>query len=148
MRKLIALLVIGFQFQVGFSQITEVENLIVQDTISAPIPVIVYASYKGGINNFYNYVSNNFNYNNLKKSDVTEEFKNRDIMTIYVQFSINEEGKPADFKPINLTEENTFYTETVRVISSSKWKPATKNGVVFKQEFLIPIQAYIRDFIE
>lgn len=133
--------------KLGYSQVTDVQKLIVQDSI-IPIPVIVDASYKGGINNFYNYVSTNFNYNNLKKIDVTDEFKKRDIMTIYVEFSINEEGKPVDFKPVNTTTENTFYKETIRVIGSTKWKPATKDGIVFKQEFRIPIQAYIRDFIE
>lgn len=147
MRKSISLIIFICLCKLGYSQVTDVQNLMVQDSI-IPIPVIVDASYKGGINNFYNYVSTNFNYNNLKKSDVTEEFKNRDIMTIYVQFAINEEGKPVDFKPVNLTEDNTFYTETVRVISSSKWKPATKDGMVFKQEFRIPIQAYVRDFVE
>lgn len=148
MRRLIFLFILGFQLQFGHSQVTKVENSIVQDSVAVHIPVIIDASYKGGINNFYNYVSNNFNYNNLKKTDVTEEFKKRDIMTIYVQFSINEEGKPVDFSPLNTTAENTFYTETVRVIGSTKWKPATKDGVVFKQEFKIPIQAYIRDFID
>lgn len=148
MKRLIALLFIGFQFQFGFSQITDVENLIVKDSVEVHVPVIVDASYKGGINNFYNYVSTNFNYNNLKKTDVTEEFKNRDIMTIYLSFSIDVEGKPVDFSPLNTTAENTFYTETVRVISSTKWNPATKDGTLFKQEFRIPIQAYIRDFID
>ncbi|WP_177762046.1 hypothetical protein [Flavobacterium sp. I3-2] len=147
MRKSICLIIFICLCKLGYSQVTDVQKLIVQDSI-IPIPVIVDASYKGGINNFYNYVSTNFNYNNLKKTDVTDEFKNRDIMTIYVEFSINEEGRPVDFKPVNTTAENTFYKETIRVIGSTKWKPATKDGIVFKQEFRIPIQAYIRDFIE
>ena len=147
MRKSISLIIFICLCKLGYSQVTDVENLIVQDSI-IPTPVIVDASYKGGINNFYNYVSTNFNYNNLKKTDVTDEFKKRDIKTIYVEFSINEEGKPVDFKPVNTTAENSFYKETIRVIGSTKWKPATKDGIVFKQEFRIPIQAYIRDFIE
>lgn len=147
MRKSISLIILICLGKLGYSQVTDVQNLIVQDSI-IPIPVIVDASYRGGINNFYNYVSTNFNYNNLKKTDVTDEFKKRDIMTIYVEFSINEEGKPVDFKPVNTSAVNTFYTETIRVIGSTKWKPATKDGIIFKQEFRIPIQAYIRDFIE
>lgn len=146
MRKSISLIILICLCKLGHSQVIDVQNLIVQDSINR-IPVIVDASYKGGINNFYNYVSTNFNYNNLRKTDVLDEFKNREVMTIYVQFYINEEGKPVDFKPINTTEENTFFTETVRVIASSKWKPAIKDGIVFKQEFRMPIQAYIRDFI-
>jgi len=144
MKQIITLALLIFQYQIGISQIILSENSV--EIIEEP--QIIDASYKGGINNFYNYVSTNFNFNNLKNSDILDEFKNRDVMMIYLEFVINEEGKPVDFKPINTAPENSFYLESVRVIESTRWKPATKDNIAIAQEFRIPIQAYIRDFQE
>lgn len=147
MKKLITSLFVGFPFFIGLSQNNQTSN-VVKDTIStieSHLPVIVNASYKGGINNFYNYIGTNYNFNNIKSEDIIEEFKGKDMMTIYLQFVINEEGKPENFRPINTSKENTFYTEAVRVISSTRWNAATENDKKIKQEFRIPIQAYIRD---
>lgn len=148
MRNLITLILVGIAFQIGFSQVKKNEHIIVNDSISNVVTIQTNASYKGGINNFYNYIGNNYNFNNVKPSDVLAEFKDRDIMTIYLQFTVNEEGKPVDFTSINTTNENTFYKEAVRVISSTRWTPAKINEVIVSEKFRIPIQAYIRDFID
>lgn len=142
MKLVITFAFLILQFQTAFSQILDDD----EEIEIVHEPVIVDASYKGGINNFYNYVGTNFNFNNLKKSDILDEYKNREVMMIYLQFTINEEGKPIEFNPINTTAENSFYIESVRVIESTRWKPATSDDVACKQEFRIPIQAYIRDF--
>lgn len=147
MRNLICLFLIFITFQHANSQIklaSENEENIESNTTDES--VIIDANYKGGINNFYNYIGTNFNYNNLKKSDVLEDYKGKDVMVIYLQFFVNEEGKPVDFTSFNTYTDNSFYLEAVRVISSTRWQPASKDGISFKQKFKIPIQAYIRDF--
>lgn len=161
MRNLITLILVILLFQSGFAQTPKTGIIVTPDSLQSKkrvetdslqsekisVPTIIDAKYKGGINSFYNYIGNNYNFNNLKSSDILDDFKNRDVMTIYIQFVINEEGKPVNFESINTTTENTFYKEAVRVISSTRWIPATKDGEVFSQKFRIPVQAYIRDFI-
>nr|WP_297309013.1 energy transducer TonB [uncultured Flavobacterium sp.] len=161
MRNLIILIFVSFLFQFVFSQTPENNKSLTSDSLhhqitiitdslhpeKSHIPVIVDAKYKGGINNFYSYVGNNYNFNNLKSSDILDDFKNKDIMIIYIQFDVNEEGKPVNFEAINTSLENTFYKEAIRVIGSTRWTPGTKDGEVFSQKFRIPVQAYIRDFI-
>lgn len=145
MKKLNLFLILLIPFFKCFAQV-ETNHSTDQNLFENHKNDIIDASYKGGINNFYTFISNNFNFNNLKKEDILSEYKEKDIMVIYIHFSINEEGKPVDFQPINTESTNSFYLEGVRVISSTKWTAATKNGKPFIQDFNIPIQAYIRDF--
>ncbi len=103
------------------------------------------AEYPGGIRAFRSYISNNFNFHNVSLTDLSESDKTKANYIIYIGFMVDEEGKPAAFKPENTSEENSFYKEAVRVVASTRWQPAIKNGIRQKQYFVIPLQIYIED---
>lgn len=111
------------------------------------IPVIpeTLAEYPGGIRAFRSYIGNNFNFHNINLSDLSENDKTKTNYIIYIGFMVDEEGKPAAFKPENTSEENSLYKEAVRVIASTRWQPAIRNGIRQKQYFVIPLQVYIED---
>lgn len=138
MIRIITLLLLIFGFQ----------KAVAQDTIQfVPEPVVKDGSYAGGdIEDLYHYVNNNFNYNNVKKEDVPERFRRRNYFIFYVVFAVSEDGKAFEFSPKEISEENSFYKEAVRVISSTSWNVATKDGVYEKQFFVIPIRANVSDF--
>lgn len=138
MIRIITLLLFIFGFQ----------KAVAQDTIQfVPEPVVKDGSYAGGdIEDLYHYVNNNFNYNNVKKEDVPERFRRRNYFIFYVVFAVSEDGKAFEFSPKEISEENSFYKEAVRVISSTSWNVATKDDVYEKQFFVIPIRANVSDF--
>jgi len=108
---------------------------------------LVDANYGGGnIEDLYYYVNNNFNYNNVKKEDVPSRARRRSYFIFYVVFAVSEDGKAFEFSPKEISEENSFYQEAVRVIASSRWNIATENGVYKKQFLVLPIRANISDF--
>ena len=138
MRIIIALFLCLFASKSSFAQ----------DTISvAPKPIIKDASYgAGGIEDLYYYVNNNFNYNNIKKEDIPTKSKKKPYFIFYVSFAISEDGKAFEFSPKEIAEENTFYKEAVRVISSARWNISTENGHYKKQFLVLPIKASLSDF--
>lgn len=119
-----------------------------QDTLAMPSkPVFTDVIYTGGTtDDLHNYINNNFNYNNVKKTDVPKTVNKQSFFVFYVSFTINEEGIPVDFSPKEISNENSFYTEAVRVIASTRWQFATENGAYKKQYVVIPIKASIGDF--
>ncbi|HLV47343.1 MAG TPA: hypothetical protein VKY32_09945 [Flavobacterium sp.] len=138
MIRIITLLLLIFGFQ----------KAVAQDTIQfVPEPVVKDGSYAGGdIEDLYHYVNNNFNYNNVKKEDVPERFRRRNYFIFYVVFAVSEDGKAFEFSPKEISEENSFYKEAVRVIASTRWNVATKDDVYEKQFLVIPIRANVSDF--
>ncbi len=138
MIRIITLLLFIFGFQ----------KAVAQDTIQfVPEPVVKDGSYAGGdIEDLYHYVNNNFNYNNVKKEDVPERFRRRNYFIFYVVFAVSEDGKAFEFSPKEISEENSFYKEAVRVIASTRWNVATKDDVYEKQFLVIPIRANVSDF--
>jgi hypothetical protein len=119
-----------------------------QDTLTIEHqPIIIDASYAGGnTEDLYYYVNNNFNYNNVKKEDIPAKAKNQPYFVFYVVFAVSEDGKAFEFSPKEISPENSFYKEAVRVIASTRWNVATKNNEYKKQFMVIPIKANIGDF--
>lgn len=157
MIRIITLLFLIFGFQKVVAQDTlqfiskDTLLYVLQDTLSLDSinrePVIVDARYAGGdIEDLYHYVNNNFNYNNVKKEDIPARSRRRNYFIFYVVFAVSEDGKSFEFSPKEISEENSFYKEAVRVISSSRWNIATEDGVYKKQFLVLPIRANVSDF--
>lgn len=149
MTRIITLILLIFGFQKVVAQDTLQINL--KDSLLVAQmefePVIKDAGYAGGdIEDLYYYVNNNFNYNNVKKEDVPQRFRRRNHFIFYVVFAVSEDGKAFEFSPKEISEENSFYKEAVRVISSSRWNIATEGGVYKKQFLVLPIRASVSDF--
>lgn len=117
----------------------------IKENLSESEDIISEASYKGGMNNFYNYFTKNFNFNNVTLEDIPKAEQKSTTYMLYLMFTINNEGKPIDFKPVNTTVENSFYKESVRVITSSRWIPAKTLSGPVKRIFTIPVRVYIED---
>lgn len=119
-----------------------------QDTLVLPYkPIVKDANYAGGnTEDLYYYVNNNFNYNNVKKEDIPVVAKKQSYFVFYVIFAVSEDGKAFEFSPKEITAENSFYKEAVRVIASTRWNVATKDNEYKKQFLVIPIKANIGDF--
>ena len=64
----------------------------------------------------------------------------------YVVFAVSEDGKAFEFSPKEISAENSFYKEAVRVIASTRWNVATKDNEYKKQFLVIPIKANLGDF--
>ena len=139
MKKIIFLVVIMFGIQ----------NINAQDTLQIEQkPIVVKdANYAGGnTEDLYYYVNNNFNYNNVKKEDIPKTAKKKPYFVFYVVFAVSEDGKAFEFSPKEISAENSFYKEAVRVIASTRWNVATKDNEYKKQFMVIPIKANIGDF--
>lgn len=119
-----------------------------QDTLVLPYkPLVKDANYAGGnTEDLYYYVNNNFNYNNVKKEDIPKTAKKKPYFVFYVVFAVSEDGKAFEFSPKEISAENSFYKEAVRVIASTRWNVATKDNEYKKQFMVIPIKANIGDF--
>ena len=110
-------------------------------------PILKDASYSaGGMEELFYYVNNNFNYNNVKKTDVPEVYKKHQYFIFYVVFAISEDGKAFEFSPKEIKEDNSFYKEAVRVIASTHWNIATEDDLYKKQFLVLPIKASLLDF--
>lgn len=125
-----------------------VSTCFAQDTLLFSFkPIVKDANYAGGnTEDLYYYINNNFNYNNVKKEDIPAKVKKQPYFIFYVIFAISEDGKAFEFSPEDISAENSFYKEAVRVIGSARWNPALFNNVYKKQFLTIPIKAVIGDF--
>ena len=123
-------------------------NTFAQDTLQiTKTPIIKDVTYAGGnTEDLYYYVNNNFNFNNVKKEDIPASARKQPYFVFYVVFAISEDGKAFDFSPKEISEENSFYKEAVRVISSTRWNTATQDEEYKKQYLVIPIKAITTDF--
>lgn len=111
------------------------------------IPVVKDANYAGGnTEDLYYYVNNNFNYNNVKKEDIPLVARKQPYFVFYVVFAVSEDGKAFEFSPKEISAENSFYKEAVRVIASTRWNVAAKDNEYKKQFLVVPIKAVISDF--
>ena len=119
-----------------------------QDTLFYSLkPVVKDAHYAGGsTEDLYYYINNNFNYNNVKKEDIPVKFKKQPYFIFYVIFAISEDGKAFEFTSEEISAENSFFKEAVRVIASTRWNPALLNNIYKKQFLVVPIKAVINDF--
>ncbi len=128
-----------------YVSLTDSLPLIANDSLS--ITNSKEASFPNGMRAFRRYIANNFNFHNVDISQL-ELDDNLSYYTIYLLFEIDEKGMPINFTPVNSTEENSVYQEAVRVVKSSRWTPATKNGVPVKQTLSLPVSIYIEDLLE
>ncbi|MBA5792186.1 hypothetical protein H1R17_04665 [Flavobacterium sp. xlx-214] len=137
MRILIVLLFLGFSINKTFAQ----------DTLHFKTkPIVKDASYSGGgMEDLYYYVNNNFNYNNVKKTDIPQTSKKQSYFIFYVVFAISEDGKAFEFSPKEIKEDNSFYKEAVRVIASVRWNPSLVGNEYKKQFLVLPIKASVNE---
>lgn len=127
--------------------VSQPDSLPLMITDSLSIPTSTEASFPNGMRAFRRYIANNFNFHNVDISQL-EFDDNLSYYTIYLLFDIDKEGRPINFKPVNSTTENSVYKEAVRVVKSSRWTPATKNGFPVKQTLSLPVSIYIEDLLE
>lgn len=119
-----------------------------QDTLALKVkPLVRDAHYAGGgMEDLYYYVNNNFNYNNVKKEDIPIHVKKQPYFIFYVIFAVSEDGKAFEFSPKEISTENSFYKEAIRVIASARWNVALENNEYKKQFLVLPIKASLTDF--
>ncbi|MCB9034201.1 MAG: energy transducer TonB [Chitinophagales bacterium] len=75
------------------------------------------------------------------------EYKKKKEATIYVQFTINEDGSIADAEIIkNKDISGNFNNEALRLVNAMpNWIPATQNGIPVKMKYTLPIKFEILD---
>jgi protein TonB len=99
--------------------------------------VEVQAEYPGGMQNFYDYISDSLKYPLNAKANQIEG-------VVYVQFVINSSGEIVDsMTQVVRTENEELNDEAVRLINnSSDWIPAklTDDGSNIKQQRVMPIR--------
>lgn len=91
--------------------------------------------YNPDIYAFYKYFKTNFD-----TSVLLENNKKDEKTFFYIKFAIDENGKPTEYEPVNIEETDPRYQETKRVVESSIWVPAKKNGAYQKQFIVLPVR--------
>ena len=109
-------------------------------TVIAPIPnnsllnpkeLDKQPAFPGGIKNFYEYVGNNFDKENLEEGETIK---------VKVSFVIEKNGSMTDIEVLEKTNE-TVDKEAVRVLKSlkTKWTPGIKDGEPVRTRYTLPI---------
>ncbi|MBY0485867.1 MAG: energy transducer TonB [Flavobacteriaceae bacterium] len=88
-------------------------------------------AFPGGIKNFYQYVGNNFDKENLEEGETIK---------VKVSFVIEKNGSMTDIEVLEKTNE-TVDKEAVRVLKSlkTKWTPGIKDGEPVRTRYTLPI---------
>lgn len=107
--------------------------------------VIIDASYDGQLNDLYHSIYNAYSFNNLQKKDIINYSKGKSFVVFYVKFAVSEDGKPFEYSPHEISDDNPFYLEAVRVISATKWNVALRNDLYHKQYIVIPFKVNLAD---
>ena len=88
----------------------------------------------GGIENFYDYVNQHYDFGKVKKQG-----------KMLVSFVINQNGEVTDIRIIQLIDVESA-TEMIRVLKNSpKWEPATKNGNPTSITIKFPFEFKLKD---
>lgn len=100
--------------------------------ISKPNEVDKLPSYPGGINNFYQYVANNFKNPDLETGST---------VSVLVAFVVERDGTLSNIRVIRNSGYGTD-KEAIRVLSAlkTKWNPGIKDGQKVRTEFTLPIK--------
>lgn len=114
---------------------------------SIAVPTTTPAKFNNGMRALRTYIAENFNFHNIKKSELTLNTE-ESYYTVYLMFDVDTNGQPVNFKPVNTTAENSVYKEAVRVLSSRKWLPGTQNGNPIRQTLTLPVSVYAEDLID
>jgi TonB family protein len=98
-------------------------------------PDYVQASYPGGNEKFYQFISKNIQYP-VRCMDENIQGEVR------IQFTVNKNGELSNFKPIKKVDACPEFThEAIRILKKSKrWNPGTKNGLPINSYFAIPLK--------
>ncbi len=134
MKYIICIIVLIFSVSV-YSQ----QDSLKVDTSRVYTPDTQHASYNGGIREFHNYIIQNFNFDNIDSNDYDYQKYKSDTILIYVEFTVNKNGFPDDIQSSNTSVNSSIFKELKRVISSSRWKPSSVDGVPTDQKVAIPI---------
>ncbi|WP_395067044.1 energy transducer TonB [Flavobacterium sp.] len=88
-------------------------------------------AFPGGMKNFYQYVGNNFDKDNLEEGET---------IRVKVSFVIEKNGAMTDIEVLEKTNE-TVDKEAVRVLKSlkTKWTPGIKDGAPVRTRYTLPI---------
>ncbi len=93
--------------------------------------------FKGGINEFYKYLSRSIKY-------PTDAYKSRIGGSVFVSFVVEKDGKVADVK-IDKPVYPSIDEEALRVMTASpKWMPGTQRGLPVRVKYNIPIKFNLR----
>ncbi len=100
--------------------------------IETPVSLDEMPEFPGGISKFYEYVGNNFE---------KPELETGTILTVYLSFVIEKDGKMTDIKVIR-TAGLSMDKEAIRVLKSLKtnWKPGIKDGQKVRTLYTLPIK--------
>ena len=99
--------------------------------INTPKELDTQPNFPGGMKNFYQYVGNNFDKNNLEEGET---------IRVKVSFVIEKNGTMTDIEVQEKTNE-TIDNEAVRVLKSlkTKWSPGIKDGQPVRTRYTLPI---------
>lgn len=88
-------------------------------------------NFPGGMKGFYDYVSENFEKQNIEEGS---------IIRVFVSFVIEKNGAMTDIKVLRNTDPD-IDKEAVRVLKSlkTKWTPGIKDGEAVRTQYVLPI---------
>jgi len=114
---------------------TQTSDADVVDLDAMSGPEFAQASYPGGNEKFYQFISKNVQYP-MRCMDENIQGEVR------IQFTVNRNGELSNFKPIKKVDSCPEFThEAIRILKMSKrWKPGTKNGLPINSYFIIPLK--------
>ena len=129
--KRLFLLLLLLILQTSFSQNTENEILVEEEPIYSSNQVDVKANFPGGMNKFYEYLTQNF-----KRPEKRTPGK------IFLSFVVESDGSIKKVRILKNEVNSEFGIEAVRVLKMSpKWIPAEKDGKKVRSLFSIPINS-------
>lgn len=107
-------------------------SVIPNNTIVTTVSLDEMPEFPGGIHKFYDFIGNNFE---------KPELESGTILTVYVSFVIEKDGKMTDIKVIR-TAGSEMDKEAIRVLKSLKtnWKAGVKDGQKVRTLYTLPIK--------
>lgn len=131
MKKSLVYIVFLISFS-HFSFTSSISRVIVFDNDSIYEQVDVYPEFKGGIEEFVQYVQDNLKY-------PMEAIDKNETARVFVEFVIDKSGQVRDAQ-LKREEKEYFEKAAIEVISEMpKWKPGLKNGKYVNTKVIVPI---------
>jgi hypothetical protein len=114
------------------------ESELLSETNDVNAPDVIKPIFNGGgIDKFYEFVNQEFNFSKISKSE-----------TIVVSFSINPLGEIKNIRVIDFSDIESA-TEIIRVIQKApKWEPAKRAGEAFEVKMKMPFNFTIKESIK
>ena len=131
MKKSLVYIVFLISFS-HFSYSSSISRVIVFDNDSIYEQVDVYPEFKGGMEEFVQYVQDNLKY-------PEEAIDKNETTRVFVEFVIDKSGQVRDAQ-LKREEKEYFEMSAIEVISEMpKWKPGLKNGKYLNTKVIVPI---------